>query len=408
MSVLSRRKFLAATGVGTATLMTGLGTQLALAQTPGSGDKLVVLFLSGGADGLSMAPPHGYGSYYDLRPTTAIPEPGRNGGALPLTSASSNGNAVFPTGLDGVVGLHPALAPIHSALWSQGRLAVIVGSGMDGVPLSHFAATRYVQDGAPKGGRAGIGWLGRVADAVGGDGLVTSAHSDGADRLVGGSFNRANLIDHLGDFGLSNFRDEDQVQAALTRFYRGTDSVSALGAQTVRVVDAASGIDGALRPGYPDNRYGTAFSELATILESGLGVQAAAIRGRGWDHHSGLADGFNDNATEMAGGIRAFIDDTGLQGITLLVITEFGRTLKENGSRGTDHGNAYTALAMGAGIRGGVFGDDYPEALSGRSLPIHTDYRKIVSEILSERVGVGDLRAIFPDYTQNGYLGLAR
>jgi len=172
-----------------------------------------------------------------------------------------------------------------------------------------------------------------------------------------------------------------------------------------------------LRPGYPKGPLAKTFSELSSMLKAGLGIQAAVVDYGGWDMHSNLgtvgAGRFHDRATELAGALRAFADDTnGLEEITVLVMTEFGRTINENGSRGTDHGRGTTYLVMGAGIKGGVFGDDYPDEIADEptygDLAVLTDYRKLVAEIVTRRAGVSDLGVVFPTYRGSGSLGLTR
>lgn len=420
--ITSRRSFLAASGVGLAAAstvaVTGLGTRLALAApNDQGGDAIVVVFLRGGADGLSMAPPYGYSSYRQLRPTIAVSPPGTAGGALPLTG--DNPNVVFPTGLDGVVGLHPAMKPLYDALWPQGRLAVIPAAGLpasESASRSHFSATRYVETGSASGAVGG-GWLGRMVNQGAPGATIPAVDTSTRSGLLDGG-SGAIAIPRLSSFGLNGFRNRDRAEAALRNLYSGPDSVSAKGTSVLNVVDQIDAIDTSARPGYPDTGLGRTFNELAILLGGNFGIRGAAIDFGGWDHHSNhgpVGNGrFHDKATELAGALAAFANDTnGLQGITVVVITEFGRTTNENGNRGTDHGRAATHLAMGAGVQGGVFGDDYPDEISStaqprRALPVVTDYRKPLAEIVTKRGGVGDLGVVFPTYQHGGDLGLAR
>lgn len=422
-SQLSRRAFLASSGMGLAAVattaaVTGLGTKLALAApgNPATGDTLVVVFLRGGADGLSMAPPYGMASYRRLRPTTAIAPPGTANGALPLTSA--NTEARFPTGLDGVVGLHPSLEPIHDTLWNSGRLAVIPATGMpasESPSRSHFSATRHVQAGSASPNVAG-GWLGRMLDVGGFDGPLPGVSTSSRSTVLRGGTGTA-TIPRLRSFGVEGFAYRSGALDALRVLHDGGDSISVRGRTVLDLVDHLSDVDPALRSGYADDPLGRSFSELASLLKAGLGVQAASIDFGGWDHHGGLGTPgrgpFHDKATQLAAALRAFADDTNqLDEITVVVITEFGRTINENGNGGTDHGRGATHLAMGAGIQGGVFGDDYPDEIrddpNHGDVPVFTDYRKPLAEVIQRRVGVTNLGAVFPTYRGQGSLGLTR
>ncbi len=426
MSTLSRRAFLAASGVGVTTVVTGLGTTLlsttdvAGAAPEPTGDRLVLVFLAGGADGLTIAPPYGYPSYRQYRPTLAVPEPGADHGALELTTASSDGQAIFPTGIEGTVGLHPSFQPLHDTLWKQGRLAVLPMIGLPGLSRSHFSAQRLFHHGGAANQRDG-GWLGRAVEAKEVAARYTSMHDRWADAVLAGTSARVGVIDYLDRFGLNDFDDNDLALASLTELYRGQGPVVREGRRTIAGIRDVAGLDPRQRPGYPRGRTGRAFSEIATLFEAFPGIRVASIQIRGWDHHGNMGAGNDPNGrmarmlADFAGAVRAFADDTdGLQDTTIMVITEFGRTINENGSGGTDHGRAGTFLAMGGGVRGGVFGNDYPDELTldgqerGDS-PILTDFRQVAWELLNHRFGV-DPRAAFPDYRQgsNGRLGLAR
>jgi len=353
MPDLSRRTFLAGAGLGlagAATLaVTNLGTRLALAApgSPQTGDTLVVVFLRGGADGLSISPPYGYPSYRKLRPTIAIAPPGEPNGALPLDG--SNPNAVFPTGLAGVVGLHPAFKPIHDTLWRDGKLAVLPATGLppsESASRSHFSATRYVQAGSASAAVGG-GWLARMINTMGASapgGVIPAVDTSARSDLLRGGRGAA-VIPNLASFGVNGFPDRDRTTAALRALHAASDSIAGQGRTALDTAARVGSISTELRPGYPTGALAKTFSELSSMLEAGLGIQAAVIDYGGWDQHSNLgtvgAGRFHDRATELAAALRAFSDDTnGLEEITVLVMTEFGRTINENGSRAPITGGA--------------------------------------------------------------------
>ncbi len=425
MPTLTRRKFITVSSIGAAGLVTGLGTRLAIAAPgqPASGDAVVVLFLRGGADGLNHAPPFDDSRYQDIRPTIAIPPPNQNGGALPLTNASANGNVAFPTGLEGAVGLHPAFAPIHETLWAQGRLAVIPAAGLpdsESTNRSHFEASEYVARGSASNAVGG-GFLGRMLNVLNPAAIVGGINMSEQVFPLDGAANAAK-IDDLGNFGLTGFRNVGDARAAIRILNSGTDSVSTAGNEVLDVVDQIQALDGERRPGYPNTSLGRKLSELSTLFGANLGVHAATVDIGGWDTHNGQGGVGDENGrlyrrtTEVADAVRAFADDTDqLDEITVVIGTEFGRQVQENGDRGTDHGRGATWLAMGAGIQGGVFGDDYPDQIvyqpSGpriNALPVLTDYRKVLADIMVNRVGINDLGTVFPTYAADGALGLSR
>ncbi|MFV0526084.1 MAG: DUF1501 domain-containing protein [Acidimicrobiales bacterium] len=424
MNLYTRRKFLALSGLGAAGVATSLGTRLAFAtpNEPALGDAVVAIFLRGGADGLTLAPPYGYPSYRQMRPNIAVPAPGSNGGALPLNSGSASG-AVFPTGIDGVVGLHPAFQPVYDTLWTQGRLAVIPAAGLprsESATRSHFSAQVFVNRGSASSTVRG-GWLGRMLNGSldsANPGLAGLSTSNQTTSIAGGR-NTAN-VPNINDFGLGPFDRTEETVAAVGVLNSGQDSVSSQGRNVLATIDALAVVDGdANIDAYPNSSLGRQLNQVANLFKASIGLRAAAIDVGGWDTHADQGTP-GDTGSRMwrlidnlASSLRAFSDDTnGLDEITVVVVSEFGRTVNENGNRGTDHGRGGTVFAMGGGVQGGVFGDDYPDAVADDpedgDTTVATDYRKVVTEIAAKRMGVTDLDALFPTYTHTNDLGLAR
>lgn len=412
---LTRRSFLAASGLGVATIATGLGTQLAAAQSPTGGDKLVTLFLNGGADGLTLVPPVGMSSYYDRRPNIAVARPNQNGGALPLTAASSNGRAVFPSGLDGIFGLHPDLAPIYP-LWEKGQLALVVDAGLPNVTRSHFRAIPRVMRGSNDNARGG--WLARIVQAksASGNPVLRGVSSPGAARMMDSLSESSALITNLSNFGINGFDERSLATAALVAMHNKPDSVSVEGKAYLDNVDEILEAAKGRRNGYPNNALGRQFSEVATLFEANLGIEAAALNYGGWDFHRNSNARTGRLVPVIANAMAAFANDGQLEDTTLMVITEFGRTVTQNGNGGTDHGQAFTAFVMGAGVRGGVYSTDFPDTFQPSTrrydLPITTDYRKVIAEVATNRVGVqpNAISSVFPSYmgSNSAALGIAR
>ena len=164
-------------------------------------------------------------------------------------------------------------------------------------------------------------------------------------------------------------------------------------AEALRAVDANGG------SGYPDTSFGGDMRDIANLLRSNVGLVTATVNLGGWDHHSeqGTLNGeFNRLTTELNDGLVAFVNDLGTAAMnetTIVVMTEFGRTIDENGDAGTDHGRGGTSFIIGGGVQGGVFGYDYPDVIADsdenrRALPVLTDYRKAFDEVVRGRVGV--------------------
>lgn len=397
----TRRRFLAGTGAAAAaTVIANTGsTQLAFAtpQNPGTGDALVVIFLRFGADGLSHTPPIGaaFDSYRSLRPTLHI----RPDQALPLDS--SNSNAAFPQGLSGVVGLHPALRGLYDSVWASGNMAVLPASGMpdsESATRSHFTAQYNMEIGTASSD-VRTGWLTRLNNGQGAAGVVPGAAAmSESPALYRGSLD-ALSVPRLNNFGISGFPNRNDAFEALNLLHQGAGQINQVGRATLTAADALRSVNADGGSGYPDTGFGGDMRDIANLLRSNVGLVTATVNLGGWDHHSeqGTLNGdFNRLTTELNDGLVAFINDLGTAAMnetTIVVMTEFGRTIDENGDAGTDHGRGGTSFVIGGGIQGGVFGYDFPDVIADsddnrRALPVLTDCRKAFDEVVRGRVGV--------------------
>lgn len=407
-------RFLATAGAGTAAFAftNPLRPRLAFAQT-GTGRVLVVIFQRGGCDGLNTVIPFGDPEYYALRPTIAVPPPNA---ADPTSAVALNG---FGAPAD-FFGLHPSLSPLMR-IWNDGRLAVLPTTHYPNASQSHFDGQENIESGATNA--TVDGWLNRhlvtlprpaALRAVSfGDELAHALRGD----LVVSSFN------DIASFRLGLAADQEQALLAdLSRVYsQASDDGKAyrrlvLGTGRAVVNDLAvlSGIDTAsYQPAngaaYPNSTYGRQLRQIAQLIKSDAGLEVAALSSGGWDTHSnqGAGEANGQQARrhqDFAAGIAALYADLGarIADVTILTMTEFGRTSAENGSFGTDHGNAASWFVAGGDVRGGIYGT-WPglagDRLSrGRYLAHTVDFRDVMGDVLANHLGSSDLATILPGH----------
>lgn len=412
----SRRAFLGAAGGGVAAALAAWASQRsALAQVALSpvgedrhGDVLVVLFLRGAADGLSMVVPYGDDDYYSARPTLALAAPPKGG-----TGDGKDGKSLR---LDDLFGLHPALAPLHP-LYAEGRMAVLHAVGSGDQTRSHFEAMAAMERGlADEAGRESSGWLARH--------LLSSAPADGGSPLRAVTFEDVlpdslrgatdvSVIRSLADFKLDLPRPE--LHAALASLYAGgRDAASAAGRETLSVLNALKRVDPAnYKPEngaqYPDSSLGNGLKQTACLVKARVGLEVACLSRGGWDTHvaQGGATGFLAlQFKDVADSLAAFAADLGASGmarVTTVVMTEFGRRVRENSGLGTDHGRASAMFVVGGAVNGGKVYADWPGLAPDKleepgDLRVTTDYRDVLGEIVARRLGgsAAHLSRVFP------------
>ena len=398
---LSRRGVLGrALGAGAAGALAGLvgeglSTQLAFAAGTYTGDTLVVLSLRGGFDGLSAIAPVGDPEYYKARPGIAVPK-----------SRTIAGDAMF--------GLHPALAPLLP-MWSGGHLAAVHAVGHPNPSRSHFAAMEELERAAP-GTSVRTGWLDRMLGMAGATGPLSGVSLGSAmpARLLTGPAPDVSMASVEG-FTLAGESTRRPMAKALRGLYAGAPDLMAGPAQaadaalsataTLRAAGAYVPANGAV---YPATELGKALRDVARLVKGGVGLMAAAVDCGDWDMHEGLGTAvagqrMYDNLAATATALAAFAADLGPAGmadVTVVTLSEFGRRVQENGSRGVDHGYGNAMLLMGGGVRGGkVYGSWpglAPANLVAGDLAAVTDYRSVMGEVLQKRCGFGDLAGVFP------------
>ena len=384
---------------------------------------LICIFQRGAVDGLSMVVPFGERGYYDSRRSIAIQAPSsRDGSALDL---------------DGFFGLHPALKPLEE-LYRRSAMTVIQAVGSPHPTRSHFDAQDFMETGTPGVKSTREGWLNRVlqdtqcADCGGRTLENPAAHA--ADHATGqvsmatvpslrgismtSVVPRALQGDHpalaipnLSDFGL---RRDDEVGSAFRRLYRtGAGEVSAAAEEAFEAVRILETMDpGRYVPAggaeYPSGDFGGSLRQIAQLVKADVGVEIAFADLGGWDTHvrqGGVQGQLSGRFVQLSQGIRALYDDLGdrMEDVVILTMSEFGRTVAENGSGGTDHGHANCMLALGGSVDGGrVLGDwpglDREQLYEGRDLAVTTDFRDVFAEVVSGHLGAEHLERIFPEY----------
>ncbi len=377
-----------------------------------AGDTLVCIFLRGGADGMNIIVPHGDEQYYEHRPFIGIPRPDDNGAV--------NGRLLD---LDGFFGLHPALEPLHS-IYQAGDMAFVHATGSPDETRSHFEAMDLMERGATTNGDY-AGWIARhlsTLDTGNSSALRAIGVGDMLPASLTGSVS-ATALQSIADYhlGVGNHllgRDEQvgEMQSLLQSLYnQQEDLLTGAANQTFSAIDMLTKlhVEGNVGNGrsYPEREFGEAMKMVAQLIKADVGVEVATIDLGGWDTHvaQGSTEGQMANLIgELGQGLAAFYEDLQekMGNVTVIVMSEFGRRLQENGGLGTDHGHGNMMMLLGGGINGSSVYADWPglheEQLSGPGdLAITTDYRNVLGELIRKRLGNGRLADIFPGYTVN-------
>ena len=388
---------------------------------PGADDNnelLVVVFLRGGMDGLSLVPPitgADRGHYEAARSYLAVPVDGPDA-ALPL---------------DGIFGLNPNAAPLHD-LYQAGHLGIVVATGLTEANRSHFDAMEFIERGTPGNKLTSTGWLARH--------LASASNIPTEITMPSISVGSVQATSLLGDLNTINVSDPDQfnlrvgpwqwrdAQRVALRHLYSQDStwLHQAGIQALDAVDIVElNTDGNYQPSngavYPSGSFGDHLQVVALMTKLDLGLRVATIDLGGWDTHQSQGDGghgyFGGQVEDLAQGLNALYTDLDGNGdsnytgrMTAVVQSEFGRRLRENADHGTDHGHGNAMLVLGGNTNGGIHGQ-WPglgndDLYDGADLAVTTDFRRVLSEILIRRMGNNKLGVVFPGYTDYQPLGV--
>jgi uncharacterized protein (DUF1501 family) len=407
--IFLRNSALAMVGMGSAPLWL---TRALYAKDDAAARKkvLVAIFQRGAADGLNVIVPHGEKAYYGLRPTIAVPRP---------TTGDRQQDAAID--LDGFFGLHPSLAPLKP-LWDKRQLAIVDAVGSPDPTRSHFDAQDYMESGTPGLKATDSGWMNRALPKP--DGKVSPVRAVALGptlprTLRGGE--PAISLQSIGNFQVRNavaakqFEDmyasskDVRLQTTGRETFEAVSMLQAIQRQTYTPANGAE---------YPRSRFGDSLRQIAQLIKSDVGMEMAFADIGGWDHHvnelgARASEGQLANLLRDYGhALSAFWQDMGdrMSDVTVVTMSEFGRTAHENGNRGTDHGHANYMLAMGGDVKGGKVYGKWPglekeQLYEGRDLALTTDFRDVLGELVSRHTGATKLDGVFPGYSPK-FLGL--
>lgn len=369
----------------------------ALAST-GDKNRLVVVFLRGAVDGMNVVVPHSDPIYYDSRPTIAVGRAGAPGGVLDL---------------DGYFGMHPALSAMMP-IWNERTLAFVHASGSPDPNRSHFDAQDYMESGTPGVKSTQDGWLNRTLAELPGAHGPTEALSMGPTmpRILSGKMPAANMP--LGRAAARPMPlDRPVIEEAFDRLYTGNDPISRTYrdgriARTKLMAELQQDMTAADAGAPSPQGFSQDTDRLAHLMQHDPTIRVAFLALGGWDTHvsQGAADGqLAGHLRPLAEGLASFKESLGqtYQDTVILVISEFGRTMHENGNAGTDHGHGNVMWVMGGPVRGGKVYGRWPglqpgELYQERDLAITTDFRDPIAVVLASHMGLTDAQIdrVFP------------
>ncbi len=397
------------------------------------GKTLIVLFQRGAADALNVLVPFGDRDYYAARPQLAIASPARSNGPQGTID------------LDGFFGLHPSLSSFKP-LWDRGLLAPIHAVGSPSATRSHFDAQDYMETGTPDRKGTPDGWLNRLLAVEGTCQACTPQESGGATRGDGRASSAAPpfravamtaqtprilegaspvvAMSSIGDFSIRSAGGD--AERRLEALYRtgSADLIHGSGSEmfeALKVLRTANPLQ--YRPSadarYPRSQFGQRLLQIAQLIKAGVGLEVAFADVGGWDTHvnQGGAQGqLANRLSDFSDSIAALVTDLGdrMEDVVILTCSEFGRTVRQNGTGGTDHGHAGAMFVIGGNLRASrkVFGQ-WPglareQLYEGRDLALTTDFRAVFSEVTAKHLGADKLAQLFPGYTgtTRDWLGL--
>ncbi len=396
--ILPRRNFLQGCSYAIASMAGARLTNLAFSEQNNPADTMVVVFLRGGWDALNVVPPlqgDDRGIYEKARPDIKISD------LLQL-------NDQF--------GLHPALAPLHD-LYQAGKLGVVHAVGLDHDTRSHFDAQEFIELGTPGSKSTTSGWITRYLQGVGASSILPVLSTTGQPTSLL-NFTPTVSLGTPADFSQWDNGLVASQQQALRQLYSGDTLLHRAGARTLDALNIVSPIvEQEYQPSngaaYHDDEFGQQLKTVAQMIKLETGLRVAAVDYGGWDTHEYETDGNGGYIAELlnnlASGLSNFyldLDSGYTNRLSVVVISEFGRRLVQNESYGTDHGHGSVMLTLGGNVNGGqVFGNwpglNNDQLYDHADLAVTTDYRQVLSELMTTRLGNPNIESVFPGFSGN-------
>jgi uncharacterized protein (DUF1501 family) len=382
----SRRVFLRHGALAMVSLGFAPGFVARMAAQSSSRKKLLIaIFQRGAVDGLNMVVPYGETEYYRVRPSIAIPRPGAANGAIDL---------------DGFFGLHPRMSPLKP-LWDRGELAIVHASGSHDTTRSHFDAQDFMETATPGIKSTRDGWLNRYLQSASdrnplrGVALTKQmprSMQGAAPVLAIGGTSEFTVADMSARTSFEELYDAARQDQAL----RATGN-EAFGAMDMLARKTAAPYRPSNGAAYPRSPFGQALQEIARLAKADVGLEIAFAESTQWDHHvnEGSATGqIANRLDDFSRGLAALAQDLGerMADTVILTMSEFGRSVAENGSRGTDHGHGNAMFLVGGPVKGRHVYGRWPglgaaQRFEGRDLAVTTDFRDVFAEVLGTHFG---------------------
>ncbi|HEX5832634.1 MAG TPA: DUF1501 domain-containing protein [Pyrinomonadaceae bacterium] len=372
----------------------------------GKRKTLIAIFQRGAVDGLNMIVPYGESAYYDSRPSIAIPKP----------NGSSQETVID---LDGFFGLHPSMSSLKP-LWDSKRLAIVHASGSPDNTRSHFDAQDYMESATPGVKSTSDGWLNRYLQSRKDNEPSPFRAISLTQQMPRALQGRAPVVamSNLSNFAIRAGRSSASVQGGFEAIYsrEKNELLADTGRETFAAINYLKQVNPAqYKPEngaqYPQGPLGNSLLQIAQLIKAGVGLEIAFTDAGGWDTHVNQGNTRGQLANllqQFSSAIAALYQDLGqrMDNVVVLTMSEFGRTVRENGNRGTDHGHANAMMVLGNSVRGGQVYGKWPglksdQLYEGRDLALTTDFRDVFGEAAARHLGTADLKSVFPGYSSS-------